>query len=137
MSGVGGTSRKTRIGLVPGFRALNVEVADTKEKHQKGLQNRTDIGDGMLFEYGYPTWAPFWMEQVYVPLTIAFFDIQGNIIDWFDMDHGDHSPVKPSRPYRLVLEVPRGSVVFSLETRLRRNLTRAYLNNSVFFSETS
>jgi len=63
-------------------RYLNVEIADTPSKHQKGLMFRNKLGedDGMLFKFRYPHNLKFWGLNTYIPLSIAFVSPE-NIIE--------------------------------------------------------
>lgn len=53
---------------------LNVEVADTPSKHEKGLMFRKKLEEnkGMLFCFSYPQNLRFWGLNTYIPLSIAF-----------------------------------------------------------------
>lgn len=63
-------------------RHLNVEVADTPSKHQRGLMFRHKLGedDGMLFKFRNPQNLKFWGLYTYIPLSIAFVSPK-NIIE--------------------------------------------------------
>ena len=55
-------------------KILEVEIADTPEKHARGLMGRTllEEGKGMLFVYDKAQRLSFWMKNTLVPLSIAF-----------------------------------------------------------------
>src|SRR4051794_35446344 len=54
--------------------ALNVEVADTPEKQEIGLMNRTSMPEdsGMLFIFPETVLIGFWMKDTLIPLSVAF-----------------------------------------------------------------
>ena len=77
-----------------GNEVLTVEVAKTHEERAKGLMGRTDLpeGHGMLFIYESPQRLVFWMKDTLIPLSVAFFDSDKEIINILDMD----PPLGPS-----------------------------------------
>jgi uncharacterized membrane protein (UPF0127 family) len=66
---------------------LTVAVADTAAERTRGLMNVADLGDleGMLFVWEEPTSTDFWMENVILPLDIAFFGEDLTLVDSFTM----------------------------------------------------
>ncbi|MGQ4879790.1 DUF192 domain-containing protein [Billgrantia sp. LNSP4103-1] len=62
---------------------LEVEVARTTAKRQKGLMDRDSLDPdaGMLFLYEeeQPAAGGFWMYRTRIPLDIAFIDVDGRI----------------------------------------------------------
>ena len=61
---------------------IQVEIADTKVKREKGLMYRENLAldTGMLFIYAYPQKVKFWMKNTLIPLDIAFADKTGEVI---------------------------------------------------------
>ncbi|MDR1007248.1 MAG: DUF192 domain-containing protein [Campylobacteraceae bacterium] len=57
-----------------GVKLLSVPLADTIEQHKKGLSNRNDIGNGMLFSWHTSKNACFWMKNTKEALNVGFFD---------------------------------------------------------------
>jgi uncharacterized protein len=72
---------------------LQVEVVDTPEKRATGLMNRFSLqpDHGMLFVFDRPQPLAFWMKNTYIPLSIAFIDANGKIINIEDMQPQDES----------------------------------------------
>ena len=72
-------SRKLKLGQ----GVLYVEIADTDEEQATGLQFRNSLGEnsGMLFVYNSSRPMSFWMKDTYIPLSIAFIDSSGKIVD--------------------------------------------------------
>src|SRR3990172_7906130 len=67
---------------------LTIEVADTPEQRSRGLMGRESLPEdaGMLFVWPRDTSASFWMKGTPVPLSIAFIDAAGIIVDIQDME---------------------------------------------------
>jgi len=66
---------------------LRAEVADTEDARRTGLMFRKHLGEnaGMLFVYeSEQPWA-MWMRNTNVPLSVAFIDRHGKIINVEDM----------------------------------------------------
>jgi len=66
---------------------LVAEVAATEATRSTGLMNRFSLqpDHGMLFVFKEPQPQAFWMKNTYVPLSIAFIDGDGLIINIEDM----------------------------------------------------
>lgn len=92
---------------------LSGEVADTDETRSFGLMGRTELPDdyGMVFVYFEPRDCCFYMKNTLVPLSIAFFDTGGRIVDIQDMEPCDEKPCplyRSDAPYVGALEVKQG-----------------------------
>jgi uncharacterized protein len=72
---------------------LVVEVAATSEQRATGLMNRFSLQQdhGMLFVFEAPQPLAFWMKDTYIPLSIAFVDQRGRILNIEDMRPKDES----------------------------------------------
>ena len=59
-----------------------VEVAETEDQKEKGLQNMHYLpeDEGMLFVYDEPEDIGFWMEDTYIPLDIIFINEDFEVI---------------------------------------------------------
>ncbi len=64
---------------------FNVEIADTKEKREKGLMFRTrlDANQGMLFILPKPYLASIWMKNTILSLDIIFISENNIIVDLY------------------------------------------------------
>ncbi len=88
---------------------VDVEIADEPGERSRGLMFRDSLDDeaGMLFVYPAPRQLSFWMENTKIPLSIAFIDAEGQILNIEPMVPMDRSGV-PSRGEALyALEVNR------------------------------
>lgn len=98
----------TRIRV--GSHPVDAEVAATPPERQTGLMYRFNLpaDRGMLFVFPEPQPLSFWMRNTYVPLSIAFIDAQGRILNIEDMAPRDETGV-PSRGLALyALEMRKG-----------------------------
>lgn len=99
-------------------RELVVAVADTPETRGRGLMGVTDLGglDGMLFVWEADTAAAFWMQNTLISLDIAFFSVDGSLVDRLTMEPctADSCPLySASGLYRYALEAPAGDLEFT------------------------
>ena len=79
-----------RLPTVPlsiGQHALVAEVAASPETRERGLMFRYDLKDneGMLFVFPAAQRQSFWMKNTPLPLSIAFIDAKGKILNIRDM----------------------------------------------------
>lgn len=100
----------TSVITVKGYR-LVVELAVTPRSRACGLSRRTglDKDHGMLFVYPGAGMRTYWMKDTWIPLSIAFLDEAGKIINMETMAP-DQTEIKyrSRRPAVYVLEVNRG-----------------------------
>jgi uncharacterized membrane protein (UPF0127 family) len=99
-------------------REFCVLVADSEPKRERGLMDVDSLGgyDGMLFRFGSPTTAQFYMFQTRLRLSIAFFAAGGAFVSSTDMppctaSRPSDCPVyDATAPYVDALEVPMGGL---------------------------
>jgi uncharacterized membrane protein (UPF0127 family) len=94
--------------------AWEVAIADERDERAQGLMGVTDLGglDGMLFVWDADVASAFVMRDTLVPLDIAFFAVDGTLVDLLSMEPCTAEPCEryqPSGPYRYALEAPRGA----------------------------
>ena len=91
---------------------VRVEIADTDAEWQAGLMGRTTLaGDaGMLFVFDQEQTLSFWMKDTLIPLSIAYIDAEGRIVDIQDMQPLDDIPPQyvSAEPAQYALEVNQG-----------------------------
>ena len=92
--------------LRAGNRPISVAVASTAQQRQHGLMGYTHLGDdaGMLFVFENKSGYCFWMKDTLIPLSIAFLDDDGSIVNIEDM-----------LPRTLVIHCPKAAVRYALE----------------------
>lgn len=90
--------------------ALVVEVAATQASRERGLMFRDSLaeGRGMLFLFAMDQAGGFWMKDTRIPLTIAYLDSDGGVLELRDGVPFDTVALLPQQPYRYALEVNRG-----------------------------
>ena len=92
---------------------MTVWVADTGPLRQRGLMGRESLPSdaGMVFVFEEETSGGFWMKDTLIPLSIAFIDDNGQIVDILDMApcEADPCPVYiPDATYLFALEANQG-----------------------------
>ena len=98
------------VSLTINKKPLIAEVAATDNSRTTGLMHRRMLPEnrGMLFVFPYPSPLNFWMMNTYVPLSIAFLDESGAIINIADMKPLTTDPHPSTRPARYALEMNQG-----------------------------
>jgi uncharacterized membrane protein (UPF0127 family) len=86
---------------------LKVEVAASDPEREKGLMYRKQMGrnDGMLFVFDEPAYHAMWMKNTLIPLSVAFIDRDGVILNILDME-----------PQTLDSHQAAGPAVYAIET---------------------
>ncbi len=112
-----GCARRKQVLLRPDLfhlevkgRRLTIEVARTDRSRQRGLMHRDQLAEnrGMLFVYRDPEKLSFWMRNTKVPLSIAFIDDHGKILQIEDMRPLDLASVASKYEVRYALEMNQG-----------------------------
>jgi uncharacterized membrane protein (UPF0127 family) len=67
-----------------------------------------DWNRGMLFVFEDDEYLSFWMKDTLLPLSIAFLDRRGRVVDLHDMQPNSLVPVQSTKKCRYALEVNRG-----------------------------
>jgi uncharacterized membrane protein (UPF0127 family) len=89
---------------------LTAEVAANDNARTTGLMHRRMMPEnrGMLFVFAYTQPQSFWMMNTYLPLSIAFIDEQGVIINIDDMKPLTTDPHPSTKPAKYALEMNQG-----------------------------
>jgi uncharacterized protein len=108
--GIPGTDRLRTMKLSLGGMTLQTWVADTADSRQLGLMHVKDLPEdrGMLFVYPVTAQRAFWMENTYVPLSLAYIRSDGTIDQILDMEPLSRRTHPSKGVIRLVLEVNQG-----------------------------
>jgi hypothetical protein len=100
-----------------GKAALNTEVAATPAQQERGLMWVAKLPDnnGMIFLLPQVTTATFWMKNTLIPLSVAFIDKNGVILEIHDMQPGDPNVPDSELP---LTRSDSDQVAYALETNL-------------------
>src|SRR5438270_8430536 len=87
---------------------ITAEVADTPDSRTLGLMHRFSLRQdhGMVFVFARPEPLAFWMKNTFIPLSIAFIDSTGEILNIDDM-----------APQTETTHPSRGPALYALEMR--------------------
>jgi uncharacterized membrane protein (UPF0127 family) len=94
--------------LRAGGTIITVELASTESERASGLMYRDSLpkDHGMLFIYPQPQPLSFWMRNTIIPLSIAFFNDDGVIVNILEMKPGiEVPPYRSEKPCRFALEM--------------------------------
>ena len=96
--------------LTAGFHRIEAEVAANVQARQTGLMNRKSMPQqhGMLFVFPHPNTYCMWMRNTYIPLSVAFIDDDGIIINIEDMQPQTENNHCARKPARFALEMNAG-----------------------------
>jgi uncharacterized protein len=109
---------------IDGLPRLNLEVARTPAEHEKGLMDRDSLppDNGMVFVYTQPAREGYWMRNTLIPLSIAWLDQNGTILDIQDMDALDdqhaHYPGAGTLPLSQAPSVSVLAYYYALESNV-------------------
>jgi hypothetical protein len=103
--------RLPTIKLWLGAQELSAEMARSDEQIMTGMMFRTNIAEseGMLFVFPTPRRTSFWMHNVVVPLSCAYIDSGGTVLEIHDMKPRDDTPITADTDrIQFVLETSQG-----------------------------
>lgn len=98
------------IPLTIGVHMIKAEVAANDADRQQGLMFRKSMGrnEGMVFVFDAPTKVCMWMKDTYLPLSVAFLDKDGRIINIEEMQRQTTESHCATKPARYALEMNQG-----------------------------
>ena len=99
------------IKLTVGSVGVEAEIARTEQQMAKGMMFRKEMGEneGMLFVFPFPHRASFYMRNTYVPLSCAYIDSDGIVLEIHDMKPLVEKPITAATDQiQYVLETPQG-----------------------------
>jgi len=93
-----------------GIHLIQAEVAIRDEERSQGLMFREQLGtnEGMVFRFPDNRPVCMWMKNTFVPLSVAFIDESGKIINIEDMQPQTQDAHCAKRPARFALEMNQG-----------------------------
>ena len=98
------------VELRAGMHLIRAEVAADYSTRGRGLMFRKSLAPngGMLFIFDAAAIHCMWMKNTYVPLSVAFVDAQGAIINIADMQPHSEQSHCAARPALYALEMTQG-----------------------------
>lgn len=99
-----------QIELAAGKHVITAEVARSDPDRMQGLMHRRMLPEnrGMLFVFPNAAHHAFWMMNTYIPLSIAFIDDDGIIVNIEDMQPHTQNSHPAKKPVRFALEMNQG-----------------------------
>lgn len=98
------------ISLSAGMHIIKAEVAAREAERQQGLMYREKMGpnEGMVFLFDAPAGVCMWMKNTFIPLSVAFIDESGKIVNIEDMQPKTTDSHCAKKPVRYALEMNLG-----------------------------
>lgn len=98
------------VPLTAGMHVIQAEVAATEAQRQQGLMFREKLGPnaGMVFLFGQPAQVCMWMKNTPLPLSVAFLDERGKILNIEDMQPQTTNSHCATGPATYALEMNKG-----------------------------
>ena len=105
------TAGDDRVTIKVGGKPIRVRVSQTPEEMERGLMFTEELpaDEGMLFVFEREKILHFWMRNTLLPLSVAFIDKRGRIVEIERMEPLDEETVHTSRlPALYALEMNAG-----------------------------
>ena len=92
--------------LKAGKHLIRAEVASTEAQREQGLMFRRELpkNNGMLFVFDRPARSCMWMKNTALPLSVAFIDANGTILN-----------IEKMEPFTLDSHCSKGRIRYALE----------------------
>jgi uncharacterized membrane protein (UPF0127 family) len=99
-----------RIELRAGLHLIQAELVNTADTRARGLMFRERLAPnhGMLFVFDMPATQCMWMRNTFIPLSVAFIDDRGRIVNIEDMAPLTETSHCSRLPVRYALEMEQG-----------------------------
>lgn len=96
--------------LSAGMYVIKAEIAANEAERQQGLMFREKMAsnEGMLFDFEAPAGVCMWMKNTLIPLSVAFIDNNGKIINIEDMQPQTTDSHCAKKAVRYALEMNQG-----------------------------
>ena len=98
------------VQLNAGMHLIHAELAADFGTRMQGLMFRKSLGSnaGMLFVFDEAAGHCMWMKNTLIPLSVAFIDDAGAIVNIADMEPHSEQSHCAAKPVRYALEMERG-----------------------------
>lgn len=98
------------VNLSAGIHLIHAQVMNTQQGRMRGLMHRTGMAvrDGMLFVFPEAERHCMWMKNTLLPLSVAFIDDAGRIVNIEDMQPQTENIHCADAPVHYALEMNRG-----------------------------
>jgi uncharacterized membrane protein (UPF0127 family) len=98
------------VRLSAGIHVITAEVADSDPTRMRGLMFREKLAPnhGMLFVFDAKLVQCMWMRNTLIPLSVAFIEDDGTIVNIEDMQPRTENTHCARRPVRYALEMELG-----------------------------
>jgi uncharacterized membrane protein (UPF0127 family) len=98
------------VQLNAGMHLIRAEVVSDPGTRAQGLMHRKSLAPsaGMLFIFDEPAVHCMWMKNTLLPLSVAFIDDRGTIVNIADMEPHSETSHCAAQPVRYALEMNRG-----------------------------
>lgn len=90
---------------------VEAEIARSRQEIATGMMFRQTMGqnEGMLFVYGKPRRVGFYMKNTVIPLSVAYMDPEGKILEIHDLQPLNTTSIRAkTSQIQFVLEMPQG-----------------------------
>ncbi|SPE30553.1 Exported protein [Burkholderiales bacterium] len=101
------TAQAPSVQLSAGIHLIHAELADNDPARARGLMFRTSLAPnhGMLFVFGAADTHCMWMRNTLIPLSVAFLDADGTVVNIEEMAPRTDQSHCARRPVRYALEM--------------------------------
>ena len=98
------------VQLRAGMHLISAEVAADYETRARGLMHRKSLAQnaGMVFRFEQPSVQCMWMKNTLIPLSVAFLDEKGTVINIADMQPHSEQSHCAAKPALYALEMTQG-----------------------------
>ena len=102
------TLPRTRLSV--SMHQIDAQIAQSPEQRANGLMHRKEMPqhEGMLFVFDQPSMQCFWMKNTLIPLSAAFLEDDGTVVNVVDMQPQTTESHCSAKPVRYVLEMNQG-----------------------------
>jgi uncharacterized membrane protein (UPF0127 family) len=98
------------VQLNAGMHLIRAEVVSDPATRAQGLMHRKSLAQnaGMLFIFDEDAIHCMWMKNTLIPLSVAFIDDRGTIVNIADLEPHSEASHCAAQPARYALEMNRG-----------------------------